>query len=395
MDLLQTDTNTCYASQKKQYVVGSVPSSPVLLSSMKKHKLLSLDELSVLPALNVSDSCNVTLELLRDQLKAAKIPISKHRGSIAEVPQFAVDCHIMPGTSRCSLPLCSDSCDQSHAHHRSHQQLVTKDALLIYSRPSISMAQGAQYTQCTQYIHGTPELTTGPTSPSGLPDDSQYKSKSNSTNTSPQQQYRRASAFGFSLGNRGSITGSQLLLSGLCTPADFASRPPSPQSTHPSEPTSAYNSPRPHMDSSHTIPRSIAEEQPNVSSTSQSCTLASINMWRLNNRIINLMDYSPAMVGKLTEDSKTRCDLKAAARDDWEDQEHPAWDPRSPQPPSPVLQSMEVDILGINVNTEDHNRAEVEYILKLRSLPLLSDARETTNKIEAQEDGCCLGESNS
>jgi len=328
------------------------------------------------------DDRALRLEELREALVAAKIPVSSKRGSlIGELPQNATDCQMLPGTTRCALPLCEDSCAQRHQHHRTHAKPLAADAPLVYSRPSIIGAQRASSLGASPFE--SPAVSVAP-----------------STTTSPQQQYRRASAFGFNLpgSHTGTLRGS-IILSGLTTPAEAVSGPPSPLSDS-SALSSAANSPRERTGVS-AVPlsfnaepiQSIAEEESKVEAPAAALAalkeepvqqqaavaaaapessggilaphLAALDSvyWKLRNHIINLADYRPGPSGVATDASRARMDLAAAPRDDFPDQEHCAFDPRSPQPPSPV----EMDgaqVLEANINENDPTRPEVEYVIR-------------------------------
>ena len=338
----------------------SVPSSPV------SQKAIHLEHPSV--SLTADGDRASKLEELRLQLQQAKIPVSK-RGSIAELPQSAPDCQLLPGTTRCSLPLCEDSCAERHAHHRTHARPLPADAPLIFSRPSISMAQGLGSVMASPLEN---------TSPAG--------SQATSTTTSPHQQYRRASSFGFHFGssnptsNRGSI-----IMSGMGTPADMASSPPSPIGESDSSAlSSAANSPRgerpqqmAHMASSLApdFSQPIAEESklevdtasPHRSAAEAAAAAGPLasEYVKLGNRIIHVPDYAPGVLGIDTAESRSRRDLIAAPRDDFYDQSEISsfFDCRSPGPPSPLEMGV-AEVMGVNVNQQDNTKPEIEYIIK-------------------------------
>jgi len=111
--------------------------------------------------------------------------------------------------------------------------------------------------------------------------------------------------------------------------------------------------------------------------------------WQLGNRVINLADYVPQHafkrsssgsvsgvhdptvgvdddmggVGVNTGESLTRRDLAPAPRPDFFDQSNPLFDPRSPNPPSPI-QDLKARIVGMNMNARDPTRPEIEYVLR-------------------------------
>lgn len=353
-------------------VHSSVPSSPVL-----SHKQIHLSHKSTSDGDSMQRAAN--LDELREQLQAAKIPVTK-RASIAELPQSADDCQLIPGTTRCSLSLCEDSCTQRHQHHRTHAKPLAAGAPLIYARPSISMAQGL-----SSYVASPAD-----SSPAG--------SMPPSTNTSPQQQYRRASAFGFNFapssgGNAAHHRGSLVSSGFFPTPAeDFTSGPPSPFSEHESSAlSSAANSPREKATTTGasslaaatstsfvpTLPdfsQPIKEESKmmddasaafsgvHVSAPAQHASLDT-DYWKLRNHIVRLSDYAPGSLGLGTEESRSRTDLAAAPRDDFPDQEDCSWDPRSPQPPSPV-EMRAAQVLQVNMNQQDRTKPEIEFVIK-------------------------------
>jgi hypothetical protein len=338
------------------------PSSPN--QSTKELKSFGADP--ALPTANSIDTRSINLEIVREQLRAAKIPLTK-RASINEVPQSADDCSFVPGTTRCKLDLCGDSCTQAHQHHHTHARPSRPDAPLVYSRPSISMLPGSG-------------VVSNFASPAGSPSVSVPTSQTNS----PQQQYRRASAFGFNFGTRGSVTStSGFFGSGGATPADIASGPPSPLSEGTgSAASSAPTSPRHHVASSASafapdFTKPIAEEKeqlilaPSTESTLEPARNAGLGaaFWKLRERIINLADYSISAVGKGTPESQTRQDLAPAPRDDFPDQQNAFFDPRSPQPPSPV-EMLEAEVTGINFNETDSTHPELQYELQPKSFAL-------------------------
>lgn len=68
-------------------------------------------------------------------------------------------------------------------------------------------------------------------------------------------------------------------------------------------------------------------------------------------------------VGVNTGESLTRRDLAPAPRPDFFDQSNPLFDPRSPNPPSPI-QDLKARIVGMNMNARDPTRPEIEYVLR-------------------------------
>lgn len=336
---------------------SSVPSSPV------SHKAIHLEQPSV--SIGHDGDRASKLEELRLQLQQAKIPLSK-RGSIAELPQSAPDCQLLPGTTRCSLALCEDSCAERHAHHRTHARALPADAPLIFSRPSISMAQGLGSLMSSPLDN---------TSPAG--------SQATSTNTSPHQQYRRASSFGFNFGSNPTSNRGSIIMSGMATPADMASSPPSPIGESDSSAlSSAANSPRgerpmqQHMASSLApdFSQPIAEESKLEVDTasphmSHAATVAAGPLTseyvKLGHRIVHVPDYAPGVLGIDTVESRSRRDLIAAPRDDFYDQSETSsfFDCRSPGPPSPLEMGM-AQVMAVNMNQQDSTKPEIEYIIK-------------------------------
>ena len=330
------------------------------------------------------DSRTMNLEILREQLRSAKIPLTK-RASITEVPLPAEDCSLVPGTTRCQLPLCADDCTQSHRHHHSHARPTKQDATLVYSRPSISMLPGSG-------------VVSNFASPAGSPSVSMPGSQTNS----PQHQYRRASAYGFNIGTRGSVTSTNSYFGGVgsggVTPAELMSGPPSPISEanftglH-SNPSSQPVSPRqvattfqpdftePILEEKEQLVIATSNE-PNLASSAPSAAAASSSssshpqhnaslgsdFWKLRDRIVNLCDYRLGNVGKSTQESLTRKDLAPAPREDCpvQGEDSCAWDPRSPQPPSPV-EMLQAEVVRVNMNEEDPTHAEIQYELKPNS----------------------------
>jgi len=342
-----------------------------------------------------------SLELLREQLQLAKIPVTK-RASISELPQPAADCQLVAGTTRCALTLCEDACTLKHQHHHTHAARTAHPETLVYQRPSVSVLS----------------------STTASPYESPAVSVPQSTTNSPQQQYRRASSFGFNFGARGSVTSCTLQGSGGVTPADVAlSAPPSPISDggNESNPPSQPGSPREQQRRTlvHTVQASEGsgaahaaaaqqaapfvpvlpsldereEIQPSLESTlllpapsSQAHAAASAAMssggvpsagtlptgeyWKFRSHMVNLNDYRPAVgpSGQLLYDpveARMRTDLAADAREDFEDQVDPSWDPRSPQPPSPVdIEFAMAQIRRVNVNDSDRTKPQIEYELE-------------------------------
>jgi len=348
----------------------------------------------VTPLKSNEDARSGALAELREQLLAAKIPFSK-RASVCELPQPASDCQLLPGTTRCQLTLCEDSCTEAHRHHRTHAKPLAANAPLIFSRPSIISATSLQ------------------SSPGESPAQSMAPSMAPSTNTSPLQQYRRASHFGFGLGShRGSMASIAHVTTG--DPQQQLSGPPSPFSDGSSVQSSAANSPRqaqaplmpeyivPIMEESRLeaaapataenataaaaepaaapVAASVQSAVPAQSVTAAPSGpaapgtlpphLAALDAqyWRLRDRIVNLRDYVPGPAGIATAEARTRMDLVAAPRDDFPDQSDASsfFDPRSPQPPSPV--EANPDALGrlaaVNINDVDSTKPQLEYVYR-------------------------------
>lgn len=332
---------------------------------------------------------NLNLELLREQLRAAKmnVPVSSKRSSLtaSELPHSAADCSLIPGTSRCALELCADECALPHRHHRSHARPTDPSAPLVLSRPSLSSVVSSTVTSSA----ASPWASPAPSVPA-------------SANTSPQATYRRASAYGFPIGvgagsNRGSMVS---VASGMSTPAELnASNPPSPLShsdlqlqlggaDQRSAPTSAPQSPNAHpvhdilaqpiaeenevaaaassqpqqqqqVQEAASVPSAITAAAPSSDTGSSLDT----DYWRVHGRIVNLSDYRPPAVEKDSEESRRRLDLAPAPRDDCPEQGDVFWDPRSPNPPSPV-QLRAAQIVRANL-VEDGRNPTIEYELKV------------------------------